>query len=71
MYAEEWTKFGKASQNRDKQEWAEEKPKLDTAHFSDTDDTECSEIFKKQEEHWKDRWLQSWLASETNSILAP
>ena len=43
-----WTKFGKAAQNREKQEW---KPKLDNAQrlrgisFIDTDDEEYKEIF--------------------------
>ena len=42
----------KAAQNREKQEWAKEKPKFDNArklrgiHFLDSDDREYSEILK-------------------------
>ena len=52
VWPEVWTKIGKAAQNREKQEWAKEKPKLDNArklkgiYFIDPDDTEYSEIFK-------------------------
>ena len=31
LWPEVWTKIGKAAQNREKQEWAKEKPKLDNA----------------------------------------
>ena len=31
VWPEVWTKIGKAAQNREKQEWAKEKPKLDNA----------------------------------------
>ena len=31
VWQEVWTKMGKAAQNREKQEWAKEKPKLDHA----------------------------------------
>ena len=50
---EVWTKIGKAAQNREKQEWAKEKSKLDNArklkaiYFIDPDDREYSEIHKK------------------------
>ena len=43
---EVWTKIGKAAQNRERQEWAKEKPKLDNARrlrgisFTDPDDEE-------------------------------
>ena len=49
-------------QNREKQEWAKEKPKLDTArrlwgiYFIDLDDKEYPEILKNVE-NWKDLWL--------------
>ena len=49
---EVWTKIGKAAQNREKQEWAKEKPRLDNArkvrriYFIDPDDKEHSEILK-------------------------
>ena len=47
---EVWTKIGNAAQNRKKQEWAKEKPKLDNArklrgiYFIDPDDRKYSEI---------------------------
>ena len=31
MWPEAWSKVGKAAQNREKQEWKNEKPKLDSA----------------------------------------
>ena len=31
VWPEVWTKIGKVDQNREKQEWAKEKPKLDNA----------------------------------------
>ena len=49
---EVWTKIGKAAQNREKQEWGKEKPKLDNArilrgiYFVDPDDEEYREILK-------------------------
>ena len=52
VWPEVWTKIGKATQNREKQEWTNEKPKLDNArrlrgiHFIDPDDTEYKEILK-------------------------
>ena len=52
VWPEVWTKIGKAAQNREKQEWAKEKPKLDNArkmrgiYFNDPDDTEHVEILK-------------------------
>ena len=54
VWPEVWTKIGKAVQNREKQEWAKEKPKLDNArkltgfYFIDPDDKEHSEIIKKR-----------------------
>ena len=68
-----------AAQNREKQEWAKEKPKLDGArklrgiYFINPDDKEFSEIFtsqkkKTQEENWKDLWHEPCPASETISI---
>ena len=51
-WPEVWTKIGQAAQNREKQEWAKEKPKLANArilrgiYFIDPDDKECSEIIK-------------------------
>ena len=47
-----WTKFGKAAQKREKQEWANEKPKLDNARrlrgicFIDPEDGEYKETIK-------------------------
>ena len=52
VWPEVWTKIGKAAQNREKQEWAKEKLKLDNArklrgiYFIDPDDKENSEIVK-------------------------
>ena len=54
MYGQKevWTKIGKAAQNREKQEWAKEKPKLDNArrlrgiYLIDPGDKEYSEILK-------------------------
>ena len=49
---EVWTKIGKDVQNREKQEWAKEKPKLDNArkmrgiYFIDPDDEEYNEILR-------------------------
>ena len=81
VWTEVRTKIGKAAQNREKQEWAKEKPKLDNArklrrmYLIDPDDKEYSEIIKKkkkktQEENWKDLWLQPCPASGTKSIPA-
>ena len=50
---EVWTKIGKAAKSREKQEWAQEEPKLDNVrklrgiYFLDPDDREYSEILKK------------------------
>ena len=47
---EVWTKIGKAAQNRQKQEWAKEKPKLDNArtlrgiYFIDPDDRDVNNL---------------------------
>ena len=49
---EVWTKIGNAAQNRENQEWAKEKPKLDNdrkmrgLYFVDPDDEEYKEILK-------------------------
>ena len=46
VWPEIWTKIGKASQNRGKQEWEKEKPKFDNARrltgicFTESDDRE-------------------------------
>ena len=45
VWPEVWTKMGKAAQNRERQEWAKEKPKLDNP-----DDKQCAEIRKKNDE---------------------
>ena len=60
---EVWTKIGKAAQNREKQEWAKEDPKLDNVrklrgiYFLDPDDREYSEILKNAVANWQDLWL--------------
>ena len=52
VWPEMWTKIGKAAQNREKQEWAKEKPKLENArklkgiYFNDPDDEEFKEFLK-------------------------
>ena len=52
MWLGVWTKIGKAAQKRDKQEWANEKPKLDNArrlrgiYFIGPDDGEDKETIK-------------------------
>ena len=52
MWPEVWTKIGKAAQNREKQEWKNEKPKLDNArrrrgiYFIDPDDQDYKETLK-------------------------
>ena len=52
VWPEEWTKIGKAAQNREKQTWVQEKPKLDNArrlrriYWIDPDDSEHSDILK-------------------------
>ena len=54
VWPEIWTKIGKATQNREEQEWAKEKPKLDNArrlrriYFIAPDDREYSDILKKR-----------------------
>ena len=54
-WPEVWTKIGKAAQNREKQEWAKEKRKLDSArklkgiYFIDPDDQDCKETLKCDE----------------------
>ena len=52
VWPEVWTKIDEAAQNREKQEWEKEKPKLDNAprmmgiYFIDPDDEEYREILK-------------------------
>ena len=70
---EVWTQIGKAAQKREKQEWANEKSKLDNArrlrgiYFIDPDDEEYKEILtpkKTRGENWKDLWHQSCRVKE-------
>ena len=55
VWPEVWTKIGKAAQKREKQEWANEKPKLDNARrlrgicFIDPDDDDYKDTIKKRE----------------------
>ena len=55
VWPEVWTKIGEAAQNREKPEWAKEKPKLDNArrlrgiYFIDPDDQDSKETLKKCE----------------------
>ena len=52
LWPEVWTKTGKSAQKREKQEWANEKPKLENArrlrgiYFIDPDDGEHKETIK-------------------------
>ena len=52
VWPEVWTKNGKAAQNREKQEWAKEKPKarqcskIERVYLIDPDDEEYKEILK-------------------------
>ena len=54
--AEVWSKIGKAAQQKEKQEWANEKPKADNAqklkciYFIDPEDGEYKENFKQRRE---------------------
>ena len=57
-----WTNIGKATQNREN-EWATEKPKLDTARelrrmCFNPGDEEYKEILKNARKNWKDEWHQ-------------
>ena len=76
VWPEVRTKIGKAAQNREKQEWAKEKPKLGNArklrgiYFIDPDDKEYSKFIKNARKNWKDLWHQPCTGSGTNSILA-
>ena len=60
MYGQKFgRKLGKASQNREKQEWAKERPKLDNARklrgiFSMRMTKRIQKQSKTQEENWKD-----------------
>ena len=51
-----WTKIAKAAQKRERPEWANEKPKLDSArklrgiYFIDPENEENKETFKKRKE---------------------
>ena len=55
VWSELCTKIGKAAQNQEKQEWAKEEPKLDTArrlggiYLIDPDDEEYTEILRELE----------------------
>ena len=52
VWSEVWTKIGKAAQNREKQEWKKEQPKLDNArrlrgiYFIDRDDQDHKETLE-------------------------
>ena len=58
-WPEVWTKIGRAAQNREKQDWANEKPKLDNArklrgiYFIDPEDDEYKETITKLKKNWK------------------
>ena len=53
VWPEVWTQITKAAQKREKQEWANEKPKIDKArrlrgiYFNDPEDEEFKETIKK------------------------
>ena len=54
VWPEVWSKIGKSTQNREKQEWAFEKPKVDNArqligiHFIDPNDEDYHETMKSE-----------------------
>ena len=70
VWPQVWSKMGKAAQNREKQEWAKEQPKLDNArklrgiYFVDPDDEEYEEILKNARKNWKDLWQQPCRAKD-------
>ena len=53
MCPEVWTKIEKGTQNRAKQEWKNEKPKLDNARRLPDD-----QLSKMRGENWKAQWQQ-------------
>ena len=61
LWPEVWSKMGKAAQEREKQEWANEKPELDNArnlrgiYFIDPEDGEYKETHQKRKKSWKQR----------------
>ena len=62
MWPEVWTKIGKVVQNREKQKWKKEKPKLENVrrlreiYFVHPDDQDFKETLKKRGDNWKDLW---------------
>ena len=74
VWPEVWTRIGKAPQNREKQAWAREKPKLDKArrlrgiYCVDPDDRKCQKLSKMRGENWKDPWRQPCCARVNLSI---
>ena len=72
VWPEVWTKLGNTAQNREKQEWAKEKTKLDNAqrlrwsYIIDPDDEECKER-KKMMRKVEDPWLQPCRAEDNQA----
>ena len=75
VWPEVWTKTGKALQNREKQEWAKEKPKLDNArrlngiYFIDPDDQDYKETLKMRLANRKDLWHSSCFVKELQNDI--
>ena len=73
VWPEVWTNICKAAQNREKQEWAKEQPKLDNArrlrgiNVIDPDDEEYKEILKIRSENWKALGLQPCRAKDNRA----
>ena len=64
VWPEVWTKMGDTAQNREKQEWAKERAKLDNArkligiYLLNQMKENIQKLSRTQEEHWKDLWYQ-------------
>ena len=71
VWPDAWTKIGKAAQKREKQEWKNEKPKLDNArrlrgiYFIDPDEEENKDIIKNARRKLEVRMDASMLCKKT------
>ena len=76
VWPEVWTNIGKVEQNREKQEWENEKPKLDNArrprgiYFIDPDDQEYKVTLKKARRKFE-RPVDAAVPCKRRFILAP
>ena len=70
LWSEVWSKMGKAAQKKERQEWANEKAKLDNArrsrgiYFTDPEDGELKETIKNARESWKFQWMRRCFAKK-------